>query len=674
MNKIITLEDYFPRTGEPTIQVVGSTERGHTSHEKVAFDSAARSPAYEYIKTVVPREGTTVVLVNALGAFEAYDSNRNGDGFNARPYKVGLEPLCGHPGCRPKDLGGWVSDEECIPRHYQSFERGGIFKHHVNKDMSKSLGKILKAFWNTRMLRIELLLEIVNDRDRELVRKLAEGVYPEVSMGCKVRWDVCTVCGHRAPTRKQYCEHAAAQLRQIDPETGILSAVLNPSPDWFDLSMVLRHADRIGNVMAKIAEDRVYAVKSADMGDKVARFFAKQAKIRKLSEIAKAITGQPAAVRFGPDIEAIREYRRSVLNGGMDNVEPLTSREVTAMDAFSLPEVFSTLGAASAPLSVGETARVWLQKTGHDVPEYALDRLVALQPVLREVLASYPSIEAEFGDAIAVDERFVRPALRQKLGSWVEKRALFGDWVHQQAHQPGQLNGPPAGPGYAYNAQEPAKTDPLTMTDFNTGHTYRTTRGAAMSANNQDMRTLVGGAALGSTLAFSALHAANPLGRAAAALGFKNRPGLQALGHVAMAVPIGWAGAKGVLSGMNPYRNPTYTTDQGVSVSGGTEFKGASVADALAGPLGATTTLHKLAWDYMERTQVWSDDLEKTLRNKIARETPHAEIVAFLDHPASVAEKAAALVGDAERRTYDSTEPPGVDLQRLAERIGALIL
>lgn len=1417
MNKIITLDEYFPRTGEPTIQVVGRTERGRTSHEKVAFDSSASSPAYEYIKTVVPREGTTVVLVNALGAYEAYDSNRNGDGFNARPYKVGVEPLCGHPGCRPKNLGGWIADEETIPYHYKSFERGGIFKHHCfpagtevitgdrerlpieminigdlvethegvravtgvfkrrydgpgvslrlrgqldplvstenhpllvlrredvhcrhgysrltpsqhadncrelrapvpeeqwvparevlpgdylllrpsqhgdeavpqafaslvgwvasegnlgtkgiiqftfsekstddiyavktclaelgvqvgvhplpqhgtvkltacskalhaelskyvrgvlsekrlthevlqwdrvslllllgayidgdghvavdggnkgqlrirsssramlrtlgdivralgapatlnwdcppgtmvsptngktyacagsgcvavvpdhvsaltvysrkkvrqktegvtrgfshngyhlvqvterdditlnedvfnlevagphsfvadevivhncNKDMTKSLGKILKAFWNTRMMRIELLLEIVNDKDRELVRKLGEGIYPEVSMGCfragtlvtradgsrgviediavgdrvrthkgrvrrvtelhrrvytgevyevkaeatrlitctqehpfyvvkksvvrernakgafcwkaplkkvkgewklahelvagehyllapidrvvatpayvtpyfarlfgyyvaeghvirdkkgrasgihltcntsdellkevhkicavlglpepytyphsvsefganvqiysrelavrceelagcgaahkrldesvmrwapelqremlgayingdgfgnadgsvglstasaalanqwltllprlgilaskqrlkhkagsgfsaydtyefavhigaqwaqglsdvcrkvqpkklklkkesrkifgdyvvtpirrvrhgagsmpvfnfeveedesyvveglavhncKVRWDVCTVCGHRAPTRKQYCEHAAGQLRQIDPETGVLSAVLNPSPDWFDLSMVLRHADRIGNVMAKIAEDSVYAVKSADMGDKVARFFAKQAKIRKLSEIAKAITGQPAAVRFGPDIEAIREYRRSVLTGEMADVEPLTAREVTAMDAFSLPEIFSTLSAASAPLSVGETARVWLDKTGHAIPEYALDRIVALQPVLREVLASYPGIEAEFGNSIAVDARLVRPALHQKLGAWVEKRAVFGDWAQQQAHQPGQLNGTPAGPGYAYNAREPAKTDPLTMTDYNTGHTYRTTRGAAMRANDQDMQTLVGGAALGSTLAFAGLHAANPLGRAAAALGWKNRPGLQALGHAAMALPLGWAGAKATLSGMRPYRNPTYTTDQGVSVSGGTEFKGASVAEALDGPLGSTTMLHKLAWDYAERTHVWSNDLEKTLRDKIAHETPRASIVAFLDHPATVAEKAAALVGDAERRTYDSTEPPGVDLQRLAERIGALIL
>jgi hypothetical protein len=43
---------------------------------------------------------------------------------------------------------------------------------------------VLKAVWNPKMQRVELLLEIVNDRDQDLAKKIADGEYPAVSMGC----------------------------------------------------------------------------------------------------------------------------------------------------------------------------------------------------------------------------------------------------------------------------------------------------------------------------------------------------------------------------------------------------------------------------------------------------------------------------------------------------------
>lgn len=243
MYKRIEFDAHSPHTGEATVQLAAfPNRRGGLSIEKRAF-AESESPLYDVLKTIQPEAGITYLLSIALSAWEYYDDNKNGDGFCERPYRVGVRAQCGHPDCT-KSLDGWIAEHELITKHYKSFEEhGGLFLHHRNKDKTKSLGTVHTSLWNPKMHRNELLLRYVNERDPSIPTRIASGDYPAGSMGCHVRWDVCTICGHRAATRADYCEHAKNYLRKILAD-GRKVSVLNPSPKLFDYSLVWRPADQ----------------------------------------------------------------------------------------------------------------------------------------------------------------------------------------------------------------------------------------------------------------------------------------------------------------------------------------------------------------------------------------------------------------------------------------------
>lgn len=987
LSKILELDDYFPKTGEPTLRVVARSERGRwyteTAHEKTA------SEAFDYIKSVTPREGCTIVLVNALGTFEYYDDNRNGDAFPERAYRVGERALCGHEGCNPKGLEGWIAPDEVVTQHYKTFEtRGGIYLHHLNKNPQKSLGRVEKAFWNSAMHRVELLLELRNRLDPDLVGRINAGEFPAVSMGCmragtristgdgrrmaienvsvgdrvlthrgrvrrvtelhrrtyvgtihkikaeatpeivcthehpfhcvkredvrtedgwrqdvssvrgvwklaeeldpekhlllspidrsvqtpdyvdndfarllgyyvaegsvifdkkgrlygidfacherdellrelpgicarlglpaphvttrvhsprarsvivyhhetaerlallggrgaktkfldasvmrwhpvyqrelfgayangdgcgnkngslqvstasteladqwlamlprfgalasrqavrhkpnklvkiettehivfigaqwaqdlrdvcakvqpyvvrarkqarriigdyvvtpirgiertagtmpvynfevekdesyvveglavhncNVRWDVCAKCGHRAPTRKDYCEHLRAAMRQVDPATGVKNCALNPSPSFFDISFVWRPADRTGFMLKKVAEEGAYVLRTgASLGEKVAAYEQKRAEVRKLSDLQKEVAGDVEAVRTSPDIQAVRAYRQAV-----PVAAPLsaTNAQIEALAEEPVVDVLSTLASKSAALTTGEFARLFLLKTAGVVPSARLlDRMVALQPSTLALLGRYPKLAEELGAYVRVDPTRISARVETKL-------AAMGDWLNQRVNQ---FVDPPAGSGYLSSAREPPRTDLLTMTDPNTGHLYTTNRGAAMRANHEDMKALVG-----TTLGLSALYGLGLHG-ASSALGFRS-PALSAAGGLA----LGSLTAPSVLRAARPYRNPQYMTDQGVRVSGGTEFK-----------LASTRLLDKLAADYAER---------------LPASAHRGNMPAALRARTGLGDLPEDYFAPWEKTSFDATEPPDLAVEDFGRVLGTLLL
>jgi len=175
-SKIIVLDDRFPKTGEPTIQpVVLWGLRGKPCYESLSKE-ASSSPAYEHIRHIEPVPGRTIVLVIGLGSYEYYGLNRNGDGFNEQPYKPGQSNGPGRD--------AWVMEDECIQHHFSSYEKGHVFRHHVNKDPKKAVGRVIKAFWNPFMHRVEILEDIDNNKAPDLVEQIADGDFPAKSMGC----------------------------------------------------------------------------------------------------------------------------------------------------------------------------------------------------------------------------------------------------------------------------------------------------------------------------------------------------------------------------------------------------------------------------------------------------------------------------------------------------------
>ena len=158
--------------GSPLVEAIVPTAEG--SLVKTA-SSDLHPTVREYIGNIEPKEGKLYVLVNALGSGEYYGSNINGDYFE----EAELSKTAEHSG-------------------HRTFLNAGVYRHHKNKDPEKSMGQIKVAEYNPSMRRVELIIEL--DREKtaamghgDLLTSLDAGENPSVSMGCKVKHDVCSI-------------------------------------------------------------------------------------------------------------------------------------------------------------------------------------------------------------------------------------------------------------------------------------------------------------------------------------------------------------------------------------------------------------------------------------------------------------------------------------------------
>jgi len=647
--KIIQLEERFP-TGEPTIQIVGQWGRSGWLVEKTALASSA-SPALEYIRSVRPEPGHTFALVNALGAFEAYDDNRNGDGFPAEPYNVGKRVTCGHRECEALD--GWINPSEVLTRHYDTFERyGNIFEHHVNKDVKKSLGTVPKAFWNDRMRRVELLVRFVNSKKPELIERINDGDYPAVSMGCHVRWDVCSVCGHRAPTRKQYCDHLRFEMRKIDPRTGVRYCALNPSCRFFDISIVIRPADTTGYLMKKVAS-AAYSVRGWELGEKVAQFSIKQALIGKVSDIHKDLVGDVMMAASSPEGTAAKNYRRTVQPSLVPGQPELDDGTFERLAAYSLPEILSTLAAKQAFLTTGELTRLFMAKAGSVARPSQLDKIAAIQPVVLELYRRYPDLYDDVAPAVQIHPSLVNYKLAGEIGHWLQKRSGIGDWLGLRA-QNAVGRGMSIGPGAAYEAHAPARSDVLTLTDPTTGEVYRTNRSAVLEADHEDNRNLLGSAAL--------LGGAYTVGLGMTPLTRRLPLNARALAGLV----AGYGTAAKLKREFDPLDDIRYDTDQGIRVPGSTEFRKTSEIS-----ISCPALLDKMAMDYGDRLAGKLDgNLAQLLASKIASASPGSLLGSSRD---TVLSGVLDRLDKLAEPSYDAVEPDVMSFDSVVQLIGRIV-
>ena len=113
----------------------------------------------------------------------------------------------------------------------------------------------------------------------------------------------CSICGHKAPSPAQYCDHAKTALSRI-LDDGRQVYVDNPDPGYFELSLVGRPADRQGYGFRKVASSGgLMAVSSVELAKEAGlwlpvgmlaeqhgKFAAdKLQMLRKLAEIEKEI-------------------------------------------------------------------------------------------------------------------------------------------------------------------------------------------------------------------------------------------------------------------------------------------------------------------------------------------------------------------------------------------------
>lgn len=295
-----------------------------TTFEKTAGIS---EEILSFIKTLKAKPGFTYALLNALSAGEYYGSNRNGDYF----------------------------PETSLKEYHKTFEAmANVFKHHVNKDPNISLGKVSYSHYNPKMHRVELIVELNNDKAKDIIERLNAGELPAVSMGCRVPYDVCSVCGNKAANRTQYCDHLKTQMNKILPGGQKVYAI-NTMPKFFDISIVTIPADQTAGFLKVISElnnenNRATYIKLASFEN---NSYIKTAGLQNTAALNKEVEGTISAADSDPK-ELLKKVKHRM---NKETIEKLAQ--------FPLNETLSTFLSLGIVPSKEDFQKLALYNTGH---------------------------------------------------------------------------------------------------------------------------------------------------------------------------------------------------------------------------------------------------------------------------------------------------------------------
>lgn len=381
LEKIVETDPYLvSKSGgvEPTVRLL---DYDSLSMEKVA------SEALEYSKHVKKEPGKTSILVLAMGASEYYGPNRNGDAFR---------------------------ESELIKHHHTFESNAHVFKSHVNKDPAKAIGKVIKSFYNHDMHRVEIIMQLDDALCPDIVQKVREQKDVAVSMGCRIKYDVCSICGNKAPTRAQYCSHLMYQMNDIYPDGRVVCAD-NPAPNFFDISVVYRPADKTGYMMKKVAFDggvRERGVSSAYLAEKAAGLTVIAKYLSKAADIDKTIEG----VAIGLDridTEELGEGEKALSIKWLKTLAPklvssyhsLPDSSIGELGSLNLAKSLEMLGDNGIMLMTPEFLDLMFMKlTGKKAPAGLANKLVSLQSDMLRVLSKHPEIAEAVADISGIPD------------------------------------------------------------------------------------------------------------------------------------------------------------------------------------------------------------------------------------------------------------------------------
>jgi hypothetical protein len=156
-----------------------------------------------------PEKDHSYIHLIAMGDAEFYGLNRNGDGFLKQGRMLTIP--------NPHDGKTTQVKIHCgnVDTHHTFEKVAKVYRNHVNKDPKKAEGDVYKSAHNDDMNRVELLVRVKNAGWEDELQKLASGEDIPFSMSCKVPYDVCTECGHKAAKRADYCDHLKHHMGEI---------------------------------------------------------------------------------------------------------------------------------------------------------------------------------------------------------------------------------------------------------------------------------------------------------------------------------------------------------------------------------------------------------------------------------------------------------------------------
>jgi len=345
MDKLLTYAGY-DQTG-PHIFSLDDDPRRILGHVKMARSRALPGEVEHYIKQARPIPGKTQLLIDALGSSDYWGSNVNGDWFP--------EKALAHKG---DDYG-----------HRTFMRYGHPFKHHVNKDPARAYGdRVTLSSYDPDMHRVLLIVRVHNDKCDDILNDLANNKYWDVSMGCRVPWDECSVCKNRARNRAEYCPHLRYQMNKILPD-GRRVCAYNWLPKFFDISFVLVGAEKASHVLKKVAYDdrRPYEIRSSTEAwqDHLKAAGLKVGSTNKSATMNKRIDMGQAKVQpvdGQKDMVVKRLLDDASYVKGQERELPEPTQEL--LSKFPLREVFATLSAMGIILRPEEFQRLIFIKMG----------------------------------------------------------------------------------------------------------------------------------------------------------------------------------------------------------------------------------------------------------------------------------------------------------------------
>ena len=392
---------------EKLLTFAGKSDRGIFTYVIDAERNHLEKTASEYHPTIAsyineakPIPGRMQVLLTALGAGEWWGSNVNGDYFP--------EEALAHEG---QDYG------------YKTFETmAKVYKHHVNKDPARSYGDVVLSVYNPTYHRVELIVSVDMESGKDITDRIENDDYPEWSMGCKVPFDVCNVCGNKAPTRRQYCEHAKYYLNKIWPETGQLVYVKNTRPKFHDISQVLIGADRIAKTLMKVASSKTFfdissalaSEKRAESGLWVPRGVGKHAALKKAVDkkatMTKTLPASPPASQ-----DAVKDLANTIMETKARE-KPLPRQVLDQLGSMPIRNSLSTLGLLGILPKPQEFQRIVLISIGRKQMADDLDsRNICFDPMDGEATEKHDhmvGVEPSFFDEKAFD--IIKPFMAER--------------------------------------------------------------------------------------------------------------------------------------------------------------------------------------------------------------------------------------------------------------------
>lgn len=223
------------REGEPFAQIL------HSDHQEMIKQAAYLPELQEKIAKLEKKPNKTYVLINAMTAGEYYSGNLNGDFFS----------------------------EDQLKKYHKTFESHGYaYKFHQNKNPEIARGKVIHSVYNPNNHRVELIVELDNEKAADILEELNSGKLSACSMGTRTPSDSCSICNHRSKNVHEYCEHLQTEMNRVYPDGRKVMAINDAPLTFFDISFVRKPADRTASVITKIAgEQSSPTISSAQLGE-----------------------------------------------------------------------------------------------------------------------------------------------------------------------------------------------------------------------------------------------------------------------------------------------------------------------------------------------------------------------------------------------------------------------